>query len=873
MTLFNLINLWSVKADVDSDVISHAVLHQNERHCFLATGFMNGKICIHSPESIKDDETEQSSVNDLLVEKDLSNDGPLLDLSFGNFTGDVNDISLAVLQSKILTIFRLIKSELANGIFCLEAEHTNQFKHDAYNFCTGYFGRNKYKEFICVQSIDGLLLIYCQGTFHFQNFLPKFLIPGPITYLPSNDMIATISTAYCVEAYRYQDLAMCTSEEGKDEGKVLQCNWSLNIGEYAIDLYSIDMENSKHQILILGEQNLFMANDEGKLLWTVQPESNYLHAIPYRSINHKQVNTIAITDNNLLHILEDKFVKWSCKLDENVSSVNIVQSKNLKNVVVTFSPNGSIHCSYLGTDPQLQTKAVKYREVDMSNHIEKLKTLQKKINAEKNNPDNSSLLLNRKDQQKKINLKVKLEPELKSIDATIFSNLPNEILSVARYATLHIECQTNEVLSKMMLSIDVKSPLKCNRSQIVSDSNSPTIEEEVKIYLNEMDILCNDLTATVVVSITTTNGGVLRRKEEVALPMRLVMVPFASNLNLEEKLTFKSNQSIPLHKLFIDYQSSSSSTDNRAIGFSYYNIPNSSVTLAYNQDLLRICSNHLAYCSLPYKELLKRLSSKSSNHDDFMKENPFELIGTFPFASMEKWLKSYLNDENELRRLEEELNKASIQFRALQLITNNKMEHAMNNNMENYEGTYGTAYNIVVECCENCEKVQKLLYSNYLHLISIFNLFISLILSDKRNRMPIEEKKQLYRQTHLGWWENVEDMNIDVLIESILYYSLHGSNNNKITNILKNKVPISNDSLEVRKKRLMNIISIIWNANAEGHIDGIKKIIESLTDRTDRPMSTTVGKHNISATSDFSNLPQTRPTTAFDESISSQVLF
>ena len=58
------------------------------------------------------------------------------------------------------------------------------------------------KDFICVQSMDGMLSFFEQESFAFGRFLPGFLLPGPLAYVAKTDSFITCSTAKQVESYR-----------------------------------------------------------------------------------------------------------------------------------------------------------------------------------------------------------------------------------------------------------------------------------------------------------------------------------------------------------------------------------------------------------------------------------------------------------------------------------------------------------------------------------------------------------------------------------------------------------------------------------------------------------------------------------------------
>ena len=58
------------------------------------------------------------------------------------------------------------------------------------------------KDFICIQSMDGMLSFFEQESFAFGRFLPGFLLPGPLSYVGKTDSFLTCSSSRVVESYK-----------------------------------------------------------------------------------------------------------------------------------------------------------------------------------------------------------------------------------------------------------------------------------------------------------------------------------------------------------------------------------------------------------------------------------------------------------------------------------------------------------------------------------------------------------------------------------------------------------------------------------------------------------------------------------------------
>ena len=83
--------------------------------------------------------------------------------------------------------------------------YEHQFDRNAYNFCSGKFGRNS-KEVICVQSVDGALYFLGHDMLLFWIQLPDFLIPGPLLYAENIDSLIITNTNLELECYSFSSL-------------------------------------------------------------------------------------------------------------------------------------------------------------------------------------------------------------------------------------------------------------------------------------------------------------------------------------------------------------------------------------------------------------------------------------------------------------------------------------------------------------------------------------------------------------------------------------------------------------------------------------------------------------------------------------------
>ena len=111
-------------------------------------------------------------------------------------------------------------------------------------------------ELICVQSMDGQLSFFHYDSAMFTCFLPDFLLPGPLGYIPQTDSLVTVNSSHILQVFkcvickcvffvhcfltsslRYQSLSMAgvTSDEheegvGVNTGKKILVSLQMHIG-------------------------------------------------------------------------------------------------------------------------------------------------------------------------------------------------------------------------------------------------------------------------------------------------------------------------------------------------------------------------------------------------------------------------------------------------------------------------------------------------------------------------------------------------------------------------------------------------------------------------------------------------------------------
>ena len=258
--------------------------------------------------------------------------------------------------------------------------------------CKGSFGgvnpSSEPHEYICVQSMDGMLSVFEYESYSLSCFLPKVLIPGPFKYVLRTDSFITVSSSWELESYRYQVLATSAKtyeRENKANSKLKRIlpEYTFNLGEAALDIEVVEA-NDSCSIVILGERNLYCLTECCVLKFMKKFELNpsCFCTYPVLSSTSAAIHYIVATHSKLLFVHEDIKVKWAAQVDFVPVQMAVARINNLNGVIVTLSDDGKLKCSYLGTDSAFSSPVLKDdtgKNFNFQTAESEYKTLQNKI--------------------------------------------------------------------------------------------------------------------------------------------------------------------------------------------------------------------------------------------------------------------------------------------------------------------------------------------------------------------------------------------------------------------------------------------------------------------------------------------------------------
>uniref|UniRef100_A0A9L0J2A0 Bardet-Biedl syndrome 9 n=1 Tax=Equus asinus TaxID=9793 RepID=A0A9L0J2A0_EQUAS len=770
MSLFKARDWWSTvlgeKEEFDQGCLCLADVDNtgNGQDKIIVGSFM-GYLRIFNPHPVKTGEGTQAE--DLLLEVHLRD--PILQVEVGKFVSGTEMLHLAVLHSRKLCVYS-VSGTLGN------VEHGNQYQiklmyeHNlqriACNMTYGSFGGVKGRDLICIQSMDGMLMVFEQESYAFGRFLPGSLLPGPLAYSSRTDSFITVSSCRQVESYKYQVLAFATDADKRQEteqqklgsGKRLVVDWTLNIGEQALDICIVSFNQSASSVFVLGERNFFCLKDNGQIRFMKKLDCSPSCFLPYCSVSEGTINTLIGNHNNMLHIYQDVTLKWATQLPHVPVAVRVGCLQDLKGVIVTLSDDGHLQCSYLGTDPSLfQAPKVESRELNYDELDIELKELQKII-KDVNKSQGVWPMIEKEDDLK---VSAMVSPNFDSVSQATDVEVGTDLV---RSVTVKVTLQNRVALQKAKLSVYVQPPLVLTRDQFTFEfMGIPRV------------IQC-----------------------KFRLPLKLICLPGQPSKTASHKLTIDTNKSpVSLLSLFPGFANQSEDDQVNVMGFRF--LGGSQVTLLASKtsQRYRIQSEQFEDLWLVTNELIIRLQEYFEKQG--IKDFACSFSGSMPLQEYFELIDHHFELRINGEKLEELLSERAVQFRAIQRRLLTRFKDKTPAPLQHLDTLLDGTYKQVIALADAVEENQDNLFQSFTRLKSATHLVILLIgLWQKlsADQIAILEAAFLPLQQdtpELGWEETV-----DAAISHLLKTCLSKSSKEQALN-LSSQLSMPKDTSRLKK--------------------------------------------------------------------------
>ncbi|XP_047931586.2 protein PTHB1 isoform X12 [Anser cygnoides] len=675
MSLFKARDWWSTtlgeKEEFDQGCLCVADVDNSGQDKIIVGSYM-GYLRIFHPHPVKPGDDVQAE--DLLLEVQLQE--PILQVEVGKFVSGTEGLHLAVLHCRKLCVYAVsgTQGNVEHGNqYQIKLMYEHNLQRTACNMTYGPFGGVKGRDLICIQSMDGMLMLFEQESYAFGRFLPGFLLPGPLTYSSRTDSFITVSSCQQVESYKYQVLVFATDAEARQEtvqqklssGKRLVVDWVLNIGEQALDICIVSFNQAVSSVFVLGERNLFCLKDNGQLRFMKKLDYSPSCFIPYCSVKEGTINTLVGNHSNVLNIYQDVTLKWAAQLPHVPVSVKVANIQNLKGVIVTLSENGHLQCSYLGTDPSFfQAPRVDSKEVNYEEFNAEMKELQKIIREAMKTQD----ILPQSEKRRDLIVTAEVSPDLDAESKAIDSEVKAEVVPSV---TVKVTVQSRVTAQKPNLSVCVQAPLAVTCDQFIFNDLEPDSSETVvlSVFLKG-NCPPSELEGNCVVSCSTPTElnpeGIPKVAQcKFKLPLRLICFPAQPSKSANHKITIDTNKPpISFLTIFPDFADPSEDDQANVLGFQF--LTGSKITLLASKtsQRYRIQSDQLEDLWLITKELTLRLEEhfKKQNCKDFA----CTFSGSIPLQEYFELIDRHFELRLNAEKFRELLSERAVQFRAIE---------------------------------------------------------------------------------------------------------------------------------------------------------------------------------------------------------------
>ncbi|NXA33323.1 PTHB1 protein, partial [Eudromia elegans] len=782
MSLFKARDWWSTvlgeKEEFDQGCLCVADV-DNSGQDKLIVGSHMGYLRIFNPHPMKPGDGFQAE--DLLLEVQLRE--PILQVEVGKFVSGTEVLHLAVLHCRKLCVYAVLGT-LGN------VEHGNQYQiklmyehnlqRTACNMTYGPFGGVKGRDLICIQSMDGMLMLFEQESYAFGRFLPGFLIPGPLTYSSRTDSFITVSSCRQVESYKYQVLAFATDADERQEteqqklgsGKRLVVDWVLNIGEQALDICVVSFNQAVSSVFVLGERNFFCLKDNGQIRFMKKLDCSPSCFLPYCSVTEGTINTLVGNHNNMLHVYQDVTLKWATQLPHVPVSVKVANVQDLRGVIVTLSDDGHLQCSYLGTDPSLfEAPKIESREINYEELDAEMKQLQKIIKEASKTQD----ILPGSERERELIVIAEVSPELDAESQAIDSEVKAEAVPSV---TVKITIQSRVTAQQPKLVVCVEAPLALSCDQFDFDDLEPDASETVvlSVFLKE-NCLPPELEGDCVVSYSTPTDesvccfvlGIIKVAQcKFRLPLRLICLPTQPSKTANHKLTIDTNKPpVSFLTLFPDFADESEEDQSNALGFQF--LTGSKVTLLASKtsQRYRIQSDQLEDLWLITKELTLRLEEhfKKQNCKDFT----CSFSGSIPLQEYFELIDRHFELRLNAGKLKEMLSERAVQFRAIERRLLTRFKDKTPAPLQHLDTLLEGTFREVIALADAAEENQANVFQAFMKLKSATHLVVMLIsLWQKLSADQIV----VLEATFLPLAQDTEDLGWEETVDAAISYLL-----------------------------------------------------------------------------------------------------
>jgi len=843
MSLFQAREWWSTQAgqDEEFDVGCLCVANiDNEPGGTnkIITGSFQGMLRMYCPKQ------KEYKIEDLILEKKM--DAPILQVTAGKFVQGSREICLALLHPMKLSVYMVsaVSSGGSVNYYSLAQAYEHQLMRPAFNFCHGSFGGIRDRDYICIQSLDGVLSFFEQDAFAFSRMLaPGFLVPGPICYMPKIDSFIICNNAMCIEAYRYQVLAAAAEnvdqEPGREgaSGKKVQVDWSTNIGEHAqhieVTRFSRSLSASQQEILVIGEHTVFTIKENGgirlqKRLCEYNISASACYRLPPESPDAPPMHNLLIgTHTGHLMVFKEMQLVWCARL-QNVLPVQIFVETicGIRGMIVCMDSKGRVQACYLGTDPptaslvNTEMKELNYDEME-EEHQDLLRII-RQTHGE-----------GTREAEEQLRIRAQVPPHLDSSqeDDTDADDPVGRVDGMVMQCTvcLFVTLQGKKAVENVTIVLKAPSCFALSQTSIHLDKVSPGGTPKVIpiVFRVWNTVLCSGL--DILACASYYSGG--NEPRTVVCDFRLPFALVAKLIQPVKNATYKiqldcNRQPPPLQTLFNGILSqphvSASFGQGMSNLLSVQYVSGTEATVLVSKSTCRFSVQASEFASLWVlsQELCLRLTEYFETHDGEGNgggEEPFAITyqDSLPLHDYFALMDDHFALRKHLEELRSDLADRTQQYRVIQKRLLVRFKDRNPSPLNHLDALLTLTFEQTVQLTEAIDDVERALRTVSCHLSAATDLVLLLIrfrfeLDDENFRvLRLHLSPEMCDTIHQGWEEQVDASLIHLLRTSL-------ARNAKDRSALPPPMKVPQDTLKL-KKRITNVVDRLANG---GRISG-----------------------------------------------------
>ncbi|KAF5296664.1 hypothetical protein FQR65_LT10204 [Abscondita terminalis] len=710
---------WSILCDVDEKFDQNCleISKINSENDRIIIGSHVGILRIYQPsfEIKQDGVPDDYQPSDLLIEKIFPE--PILQISTGRLVSGSSKLYVAVLYPKSVAVYGLVTKEGATehgtqNMLPIIYEH--KLKRSAANFCIGPFGGVPTRDFICIQSLDGMLIFFEQESFAFCCFLPEFLLPGPLVYVQKSDSFVTVSSSWCLTSFRYKNLSEAGHNSNEDDyvSTRVKSMWSYNLGEEVLELrFTTDINNTAF-IVVLGTRNLYCLSENGIPRFIKRLDFTPICLCTYTLEDENSLWSLVVSETNTLLIYLNTTLKWAAQLSYLPIAIGRGFFKNIQGALVSLTEDGKLTCSYLGTEPHLfSTTPLAHQDLDYEKAETELDSLIKIIR----NYYSSDMKLFNSTAEKELQVSLNVKPCLSDVNSSC------EVL---------VTLMPNIILEEVQVTAKVSKPLKCSNEIIFFKNLTQNAILETKVYFEE-PLPCSSLKLDVVVSYISNMGVPKVIKKTVNLPLQLLVNYSESTKEHKRKIILNVVEEAPsLSQLFPDFLRERASSSNK-IGFKSNNEKfQFTACILTRGNEFQVISSSATTLNVIISDLISKL--KKQNCSTVYKNS-------LPTLELFEFIRKHFEQLQIVKEIQAKLSLLSGQFRLIQKKLISKYKDKNPNSLFNMEMLLEETYLKIISCGSQLEIELEKSTKTQIELKCLLELFSTLIeIADvDKNIVPI----------------------------------------------------------------------------------------------------------------------------------------